>query len=187
MKLKELIEMSKKAEDYATEKHKKQKRRFTKEPYVEHPKRVSKIVRDIMGEYDDKEALIDAALLHDTIEDTDTTEEDLKKLFGGLIASLVKELTSDKEEIKKQGKGPYLIGKMVKMSEPALMIKLADRLDNVSDFNTAHPKFVKKYRKETEHIVGRLLADRKNLKPVHIRLLNAIIKKMDEVPDISEN
>ena len=63
--------------------------------------------------------LIAAAHLHDTIEDTNTTEQDIKKLFGGLVASLVKELTSDKEKISQIGKTQYLLNKMkeIKLNE----------------------------------------------------------------------
>ena len=51
--------------------------------------------------------LIAAAYLHDTIEDTDTTHQALHDLFGGLVASLVLELTSDLDQIKRMGKKHY--------------------------------------------------------------------------------
>ena len=53
-------------------------------------------------------ALKQAALLHDTLEDTDATPEEIEKMFGSLVLSIVKELTSDSSEIKKQGKTEYL-------------------------------------------------------------------------------
>ncbi len=125
-------------------------------------------------------AFIKAALLHDTIEDTDTTEEDLKKMFGGLVASLVIELTSDKEKAKEVGKGEYLSGKMINMTGWALTIKLADRLDNVSDLESAKPKFVERYKKETAFILDKLEHSRK-LSFTQKRIAREIRKKLKEI------
>jgi GTP pyrophosphokinase/guanosine-3',5'-bis(diphosphate) 3'-pyrophosphohydrolase len=69
------------------------------EPYFTHPVAVAAILTE--QRLDD--ATIVTALLHDTIEDTDTTHEALHDLFGGLVASLVLELTSDLDQIKKVG------------------------------------------------------------------------------------
>jgi len=69
-------------------------------PYVKHPERVAAFVKNFKKSHN-LDALISAAYLHDTIEDTDTTHEDLEKMFGGLIASMVKELTSEPVTLKK--------------------------------------------------------------------------------------
>lgn len=104
------------AERFGSIKHKGQRRKFSDEPYFEHPRRVANIVQQFKKSHrlDD---LISAAYLHDTIEDTNTTSQDLVKLFGGLVASLVKELTSDKEEIERVGKSNYLTDKMINMTD----------------------------------------------------------------------
>lgn len=180
MKLKSIIEqMEKQAKEYATQKHSKQKRKFSKEPYVEHPKRVAELIRTYKSSKN-KDELISAALLHDTIEDTDTTEEDLKKLFGGLVASLVKELSSDDEGIKKLGKTEYLTDKMLKMSSWALTIKLADRLENVSDLKDTSDKFRDKYTKETKKILQRLEKERE-LSNTQKKLVSIIKQKLNEL------
>jgi len=148
------------AKELATKKHEGQNRTFTKEPYVEHPKRVAEIVREFKSSHKIAK-LLSASYLHDTIEDTDTTEEELKKLFGGLVSSLVKELSSDDAEIKRLGKGEYLSQKMIGMSSWALVIKLADRLDNVSDLDKTSDKFRARYTKETLLILDSLEKNRK--------------------------
>lgn len=149
-------------------------------PYVKHPERVADFVRKFKKSKN-LDSLISAAFLHDTIEDTDTTHEDLEKMFGGLVASLVKELTSDKDKIKEVGKTDYLAQKMAKMSSWALVIKLADRLDNVQDIATAKtPEWRRKYRSETEAVLDRLAKDRE-LSGTHKKIIAAIRAKLQEI------
>lgn len=152
------------------------------EPYITHPVRVAKIVQRYKKSHNIDE-LIAAAYLHDTIEDTDTTHEALQDLFGGLVASLVKELTSDLEEIKKVGKKDYLARKMAHdMSSYALVIKLADRLDNVQDITTAKDdRWRAKYKAETEHIMDYLEQNRV-LSGTHKKLISLIRAKLEELP-----
>ncbi len=174
-----LIEDSAMALKYAVNSHRDQFR-SDGSPYIKHPERVAEFVKKFKKSHN-LDALISAAYLHDTIEDTDTTHEDLEKLFGGLIASIVKELTSDKELVKSMGKDNYLADKMSKMSSWALVIKLADRLDNVSDIATAKtPEWRRKYRAETEKILDQLERSRE-LSPTHKRIISAIRDKLEEV------
>lgn len=166
------------ASDFATQKHKDQIRKFSGEEYVEHPKRVAKIIEKFKKS-SKLDQLVKAAFLHDTLEDTNTTLYDLKKLYGGLVASLVKELTSDDNKIMKVGKAAYLSDKMNKMSSWGLVIKLADRLDNVSDIKIASPGFAKKYSKETNFILKSLERERK-LSNTQKRIISAIKDKIKE-------
>jgi (p)ppGpp synthase/HD superfamily hydrolase len=101
MRIAELLEDVRQALDYATQAHAGQTRSGG-EPYIGHPVRVANTIQKYKQSHN-IDALIAAAYLHDTIEDTDTTHEALHDLFGGLVASLVLELTSDLEEIKKVG------------------------------------------------------------------------------------
>lgn len=170
-----------KAMEYASSRHKTQKRRFTHELYVEHCKRVAEIVRSYKKSHEiDK--LVSSALLHDTIEDTNTTEEDLEKMFGGLVSSLVVELTSDKAKIRKEGKQEYLSDKMIHMSSWALVIKLADRLDNVNDLDKTSEEFRNRYSKETVYILNMLEAHRK-LTKTQVELVGAIRLKLKELTE----
>ena len=173
---------------YATQAHAGQTRSGG-EPYITHPMRVADHIKQYKQSHN-LDALISAAYLHDTIEDTDTTHEALHDLFGGLVASLVKELTSDPEQIKKVGKAQYLAHKMAAMSSYALVIKLADRLDNVKDITTARtPQWRQKYKNETEHILNYIEKTRA-LSGTHQKLIELIRAKLSELnnpqPEVNE-
>lgn len=140
---------------WATKLHEGQTR-SNGEPYVNHPFRVASILSlgyEIHGCVDDENVII-ASLLHDVIEDTSATYEMVQKMFGTDVADLVQAVTSDKEELKRLGKTKYLIQKMINMSQRELVIKLADRLDNVSDLSTAKSKeWADKYCQQTLEII----------------------------------
>lgn len=167
--------------EFAEEKHKEQFRSGSEsEPYINHPIRVAKILRENKTSHRINE-LIAAALLHDTLEDTDANEEELKKLFGELITSIVKDLTTNEKEKEKLGKKEYLAEKMSdphKMSNWALVIKLADRLDNIADLNRCPEDFRKRYTEETLFIVNSLKKNR-NLSKSHKRLIKKIEDKLN--------
>ena len=78
----------------------------------------------------DYEDYITVSYLHDTLEDTNTTFEELISIFGLKIAYLVKELTNDPDIKENLGKTKYLSIKMKNMDDKALTIKLCDRLDS---------------------------------------------------------
>jgi (p)ppGpp synthase/HD superfamily hydrolase len=151
---------------FAQYKHRDQVRKFDGQPYYVHPKEVAQIVWKATKDMD----MVRASYLHDTLEDTDTTFEELKEKFGQRVADLAKELTSDTDLIKTMGKTPYLIKKMNAMSKDALTIKLADRISNVGDFNTAPDKFKNKYGPATRDILDGL----KTKDPLHLKLINRI-------------
>ena len=170
---------------YATQAHAGQTRSGG-EPYITHPMRVADHIRQYKQSHN-LDDLISAAYLHDTVEDTDTTHEALQDLFGGLVASLVKELTSDPEQIKKVGKAQYLAHKMAAMSSYALVIKLADRLDNVKDITTARtPQWRQKYKNETEHILNYIEKTRA-LSGTHRKLIGLIRDKLSELDSQPKN
>ncbi len=151
---------------FAQYKHRKQVRKFDGQPYYVHPKEVAQIVWKVTRDMD----MVKAAYLHDTLEDTDTSFEELQSKFGERVADLAKELTSDDALIKTMGKTPYLIKKMNSMSRDALTIKLADRISNVGDFDTAPDKFKNKYGPATRDILNGL----KTKDPLHLKLINRI-------------
>lgn len=180
MRIFEIIEEDpKQALAYATQAHAGQTR-SSGDPYISHPVRVANTV-SANKRSKNIDALISAAYLHDTIEDTDITHEDLEKMFGGLVASLVQELTSDKEKIKQIGKTEYLAKKMAVMSSYGLVIKLADRLDNVQDIATAKtPEWRQRYKAETERVLD-YIEQKRALTGAHKKIIALIRKKLDEV------
>lgn len=174
------LSQSQKALRFAAKAHRKQTR-SDGAAYITHPVEVAKIVKQFKKSHN-IEALISAAYLHDTIEDTDATEKDLTKMFGGLVASLVKELTSDASgaAFKEKGKTQYIKDKMSNMSDWALVIKLADRLHNVSDLSTGKGgDWAKKYHKATKETMAELEKNR-TLTGTQKKLIAAIQVKLKE-------
>lgn len=98
-------------------------------PYFVHSKGVAMIVLENGGSVEQK----NAALLHDTLEDTDTSSLELKTLFGEKVANMVWELTNSRIKIDEIGKNSYMSEKLRSISEEALFVKLADMLYNIND------------------------------------------------------
>lgn len=147
-----------KALGFASKKHEGQTR-IDGSPYIFHPIRVAMIVEKFKLSHE-MDSLIAAAFLHDVVEDTQTSLEEITKEFGVLVSSLVEELTSNKAIIRARGKANYLLDKMVKMSNWGLVLKLADRADNVKDLIHASKEFEEKYKKETIFILDKLEVNR---------------------------
>lgn len=122
-----------KAIKLASEKHKYQKRKSSGVAYIEHPFIVSTLIAKYKGDSKHIEDLQIAALLHDTLEDTEISYAEIEDGFGPLVASIVMELTSSKEVIKELGKDVYLTNKMIYMSNYGFILKLLDRFSNIID------------------------------------------------------
>lgn len=152
------MSLREKALAYAAQKHSGQTR-IDGSPYIFHPIRVSMILEKFKISHE-IEALVSAALLHDIIEDTDTSIEEITREFGNLVSSLVAEITSNKNKCKEMGKANYLLDKMIHMSDWGLVLKLADRADNVKDLIHANKKFEEKYKNETIFILNNLEKNR---------------------------
>lgn len=143
-----------KAIEFAIKKHEGQFRKASGEPYVIHPIATSYLLMKYK-QSKHQEELIAALILHDTLEDTDTNFVELATEFNPLIASIVLELTSDVEEIKKIGKNEYLKKKLCGISNYALVCKLLDRLHNISD----NPKT--SYIEDTKNLLYHIERNRK--------------------------
>ena len=129
-------------------------------PYINHPLKVAENVKKYIKSKEIDNLLI-CALLHDTLEDSNTTYYDIANNFGYLVASIVLELTNDNEIKNLLGKTRYLQIKMKNMTNWALNIKLCDRLNNVMDLENATTTFQEKYTIETIDIISYLLENRK--------------------------
>jgi len=127
-----------KAAQFATKAHSGQYRKFshTDEPYVMHPMRVAGRVTMLA---ESTEAMVVAAWLHDVVEDTSFTAEDLRKEFGEEVADLVSELTNTSKQypgLSRAQRKQIDRYHIAKISNDAKMIKLVDRLDNLRDVVT---------------------------------------------------
>ncbi len=118
-----------KAWAFAKEKHKGQE--YSDRPFIYHPRQVYDIIK-LLAPKD--ENLLAAALLHDTLEDTQTTYEDLVKLFNKDVADLVREVT-------KTGSNTFANLKSLR----ATILKLADRTANYSNAHNFPPDRLEKY------------------------------------------
>lgn len=156
--------------EFAQEMHSGQTRKVSQKPYVAHPQAVYSILKSF--NIKDKVLLI-AAWLHDTIEDTSTTYNIIKKKFNKEVADLVKAVSSDKQEIDKMGKEEYLLQKMLKMSSNALTLKLADRLHNVTDITMLPDKKAVKLKNQTIYILNGL-REKRNLNQKQKKIVKAI-------------
>jgi (p)ppGpp synthase/HD superfamily hydrolase len=158
---------------YAEEKHSGQKRKFNGEPYINHPKRVALTVQ----KYTKDENVVAAAWLHDVLEDTQATPLEIEKLFGKKVATIVDALTSNKEESKALGKKEYLAKKIINLNSDALLVKLADRLDNISDLSlTINSEWSEQYADQTFYIMTQLKLE--SLEPPHKQLVDSIYQIM---------
>ena len=125
-----------KAAAFAAEKHRNQRRKDAEaSPYINHPIQLAHIL--VQADIEDPIVLA-AALLHDTIEDTNTTFEELEIVFGFEIANIVGECSDDKRLGKLERKQAQ-IDHAAKISHRARLVKLADKIANVNDMNDAPP------------------------------------------------
>ena len=120
-----------KAISFAADKHRFQKRKDTAgTPYINHPIHVALTLSEIGME--NNLELLEAAILHDTIEDTQTTPREIEELFGTRVRDIVLEVTDDKNLPKDERKRLQVIHAPSK-SEFARKLKLADKICNVTD------------------------------------------------------
>ena len=120
-----------KAAHFSAQKHSTQRRKDENEsPYINHPISVALAIAQIGG-VDDPEILA-AALLHDTLEDTETTPEELEDEFGKKVCEYVLDVTDDKTLPKEERKRRQ-IEHAKKISNGAALIKLGDKISNVTD------------------------------------------------------
>ncbi len=120
---------------FAAEKHRTQRRKDIETPFINHPIQLAYIL--VQAGIEDPVVLA-AALLHDTIEDTNTTHDEIEIVFGHEVANIVAECSDDKRLGKLERKQEQ-IERAAKISARAKLVKLADKIANVSDIDGAPP------------------------------------------------
>lgn len=122
---------------FAAHKHRDQRRRGAEaSPYINHPIAVADVLVN-EGRVDDC-AIVCAALLHDTLEDTRTTAAELQAQFGPEITRTVQEVSDDKS-LPKQERKRLQIEHAPSLSTPAKLVKLADKICNLRDIAVQPP------------------------------------------------
>ncbi len=125
------------AASFAADRHRDQRRKGLDEtPYINHPFAVASALCDEGGVTDGE--LLAAALLHATIEDTATTQAELREAFGTRIAGIVAEVTDDKRLSKAERKRLQL-DNASHVSSDAQQLKIADKLCNLREILSSPP------------------------------------------------
>ncbi len=122
---------------FAARKHRDQRRKDPEAtPYINHPIALANV---LANEADVRDVIVlIAALLHDTIEDTATTAEELKNHFGAAVAVIVVQVTDDKSLPKAERKRQQVIH-AASISDQAKLVKLADKICNLRDISASPP------------------------------------------------
>jgi len=126
-----------KAVAFAADKHRNQRRKDAEaSPYINHPIALANVLANEGGV--DDVAVLCAAVLHDTIEDTETTPEELQALFGPEVAAVVMEVTDDKS-LEKSVRKQLQVEHAPHISPAAKLVKLADKICNLRDILASPP------------------------------------------------
>ena len=126
-----------KAMSFAAHKHKDQRRKDKEaSPYINHPIGLVEVLVNV-GNVTDINTIC-AALLHDTVEDTETTPEELTATFGAEISDIVMEVTDDKSLSREERKQAQ-IDHAMHLSKQARAVKLADKICNLGDVSVSPP------------------------------------------------
>lgn len=126
-----------KAVAFAADKHRTQRRKDADaSPYINHPIALANVLANEGGVTD--VVVLSAAVLHDTIEDTNTTAEELTAIFGAMITATVLDVTDDKS-LDKHVRKQRQIEHAPHISKEAKLVKLADKICNLRDILASPP------------------------------------------------
>uniref|UniRef100_A0A914CGZ9 Guanosine-3',5'-bis(diphosphate) 3'-pyrophosphohydrolase MESH1 n=1 Tax=Acrobeloides nanus TaxID=290746 RepID=A0A914CGZ9_9BILA len=148
-----------KAADFAARKHNTQRRKDAAQtPYVNHPIGAAYILTNEAKVYD--AVTLAGAILHDTVEDTDTSFEEIRNEFGDEVLSVVRDVTDDKSLSKEETKRLQIVH-APHICEKAKYVKLADKLNNLRDLERYLPvgwdkETARKYASWSREVVSKL-------------------------------
>jgi len=168
-KLGSMTDLVEKAIRYATEAHGDQKRKYTGEPYITHPIAVMEIVKTVPH----TEEMLAAAILHDVIEDTGHSYDDIYYYFGDVVADLVRGLTdvSHPDDGNRQFRKALDRQHLAEQGADVQTIKLADIIHNTSSTKEHDPAFWEIYQKEKKALLEVLT---KGSKILHAKAMETI-------------
>lgn len=153
---------------------------------ISHPINVAKKVANFFpNDERRRKKLVTVALLHDTLEDTNTTYDELKTTYGQEIADCVVELTNPAHLSETYHKGEYILEKMRKMSDDALIVKLADRLDNIETLSARKPQKIVSTVRDTWVMLDGITDGQRKLIPEQENLIERIIVSLIQYNDFS--
>lgn len=146
------MNLEEKAKRFATIAHAGQTRKYTGEPYINHPANVAALLKTVPH----TESMVAAAWLHDVIEDTNVSLHTIANEFGLLVATMVANLTnvSGPSDGNRKARKAVDLEHVAKAYPSTKTIKLADLIDNTRTVVQHDPSFAKIYLKEKESLLG---------------------------------
>ena len=158
--------------DFAAGKHRDQRRKDVEAtPYINHPIELASLLVEEAGVTD--VTVIIAAILHDTLEDTEATPEELENLFGPEVARIVMEVTDDKT-LPKQVRKRLQVKHAADNSREARLVKLADKICNLRDMAEHPPAHWPLERKQEYYDWAREVIDQ-------MRGTNEVLEKLFDI------
>jgi (p)ppGpp synthase/HD superfamily hydrolase len=155
---------------FAAEKHKDQKRKITQEAYIFHPLEVALTVAQNTSDQD----VIIAAILHDTLEDTDTTVEEIETNFGSRVLSIILECSEKDKTLPWRQRKIKMLNAYPDLSEEACLIILADKISNLNS--------IKYYY--SNHIWDNFNAGEEDQKWICLQSLNILKQSCSKYPKL---
>ena len=169
-----------KSTQFAAEKHKNQRRKDADaSPYINHPIALANVLANEGGVVD--ATVLCAAVLHDTIEDTETTADELRQLFGDKVTSIVLEVTDDKS-LAKEVRKEEQVRHAPHISTEAKLVKLADKICNLRDILASPPADWSAERKQAYFDwAARVVAGLRGVHPGLEALFDGLLARQSEL------
>jgi guanosine-3',5'-bis(diphosphate) 3'-pyrophosphohydrolase len=154
-----------KAAAFAADRHRGQRRKDAEaSPYINHPLALAELLAGEGGVTDP--VVLAAALLHDTVEDTETTLAEIEAGFGAEVASIVAEVTDD-TSLPRAERKRLQVARAAAKSDRAKLVKLADKICNLRDIAASPPADWSEARKrEYRHWAGEVVDGLRGVSPV---------------------
>jgi (p)ppGpp synthase/HD superfamily hydrolase len=163
------VEKVEKAYRYAAKAHYRQTRKYTRTPYIEHPVAVANLVASVGGSTE----MVQAALLHDVVEDTSFTLMGIQRNFGTVVAAYVDVLTDPPLEAgNRKTRKEIQRNRLSKGGYAVHTIKVADMIHNAKSIAEYDPNFWKVYREEAEQTLQVLYKAPETLTKVLQEIIN---------------
>ncbi len=162
------------AASFAADRHRHQRRKdAAATPYINHPLTVAAILSGVNVTDGD---ILAAALLHDTVEDTETTVEEIAERFGPRIAALVAEVTDDRS-LPKAARKRLEVARVAGKSEGARLIKVADKISNLRDIADHPPQWDAERIAAYRQFAADMIAGARGLNPALDALADAELER----------
>ncbi len=164
---------------FAAEKHRHQRRRDAKaSPYINHPIALASLLAN-EGGVDDLTVLC-AAILHDTVEDTQTTKDELARLFGADVAAIVMEVTND-PALSRRAQKQAQIDHAPRLSPGAKLVKLADKIANLTDILESPPDWAPDRKQAYFDQAAQVVAGLRGINPALEAVFDGLLLRRGEL------